>query len=250
MAEVVNAPLYPVAIVKACNWCLNEEEGTECQLRKCGACKEVSYCSLGCQKKDWNKGSHKKECKLMKSGDYLSCQEVNRRLVALGVEDHRGQDISKCVRAAIQRGYIQLKGEDREELNQVIFTDKFDPDFQCGHKVSVKLKDVLYQPDYVGNDHGMPEHTTIKCQHPKCLEGGENFEDAEFPTNGRMYLIGMCKGAARFEIGKGHNHCLKCPGFGTCLGDYRSAHCQHCGRHYFGGGGPVWAKSACSCQGS
>jgi len=242
------AGAVPMAVVKACNYCLTEE-GPKCQLKKCGACKEVTYCSVGCQKKDWTKRSHKNDCKLMQSGKFLSCQEVNRRLVALGVE---GKSVSKCVRAAIQRGYIKLKGEDREELNQVIFTDKFDPAFQCGHKVNVKLKNVLYQPDYVGNDNGLPKHTTINCQHQKCMKGGKyyeyNFDTKEFPKNGRMYLIGMCKGEAHFEVGKGHNHCTKCPGFGSCVYDYRSVHCPDCGRHYFSGGGPVWAKRGCPCK--
>ena len=68
----------------------------------------------------------------MQSDDMLSCQEVDRRLAALGVD--WGQKVNKCVRAAIHLGYIKLKGEDREELNQVIFRGVFDPDFQCGHK--------------------------------------------------------------------------------------------------------------------
>ena len=71
----------------------------------------------------------------------LTCEEVNRRLKALGFESGPDQKLSHCAREAIRRGHIKLKGEDKKELEQVIFTDKF-PDYQCGHK-----GDFLFKPD-------------------------------------------------------------------------------------------------------
>jgi len=80
-------------------------------------------------------------------GEVLSVEEVNRRLQALGVplwrleqkgannddEDEEEEEeyedgtpyrkdfpVSRCVRAAIQRGFIELKGEDKKELNQIV----------------------------------------------------------------------------------------------------------------------------------
>ena len=34
----------------------------------------------------------------------------------------------------------------------------------------------------------------------------------------------MCRGKVQPDSGKFHNHCRECPGFGTCLNDYRYAH--------------------------
>ena len=36
----------------------------------------------------------------------------------------------------------------------------------------------------------------------------------------------MCEGEPRFDDGKFHNHCTKCPGFGMCIDDYREVHCD------------------------
>ena len=67
------------------------------------------------------------------SNNQLTCEEVNRRLKALGFESGPDEKLSHCAREAIRRGHISLKGEDKKELDQVIFTDQF-PDYQCGHK--------------------------------------------------------------------------------------------------------------------
>ena len=66
----------------------------------------------------------------------LTCEEVNRRLKALGFESGPDEKLSHCAREAIRRGHILLKGEDKKELDQVIFTDQF-PDYQCGHKGAI-----------------------------------------------------------------------------------------------------------------
>ena len=51
------------------------------------------------------------------------------------------------LKASVQKGCIEVKGEDKEELNQVVFKGS-DSTVFCGHEVDVKLCDVLYQPDY------------------------------------------------------------------------------------------------------
>jgi len=161
-------------------------------------------------------------------GELLSVEEVDRRLMALGVDAEKLKaeyyQVSKCVRSAIQKGYIKVKGEDKEELNQVVFKGTFD---NCGHEINVKLCDVLYQPDYAGLDYedGCLNATVI-CQE---VEDGEECEE------GRSYLTEICTGRPSFDDGKYHNHCDACPGFGKCIGDYREAHCHHCGRHYWRG---------------
>ena len=50
-----------------------------------------------------------------------------------------------------------------------------------------------------------------------------------------MYVTGLCGGQPSFDSGKFHNHCTDCPDFGTCIGDYREAHCMDCGKHWFSG---------------
>jgi len=172
-------------------------------------------------------------------GDVYSCEEVDRRLDALGVEPLN--QVSKCVRAAIQRGIIELKGEDKAELDQVIYKGEF-PDWFCEHPVEVKLKDVLFQSDYGGNDYEDMDNCTIVCEHPECVEGGEREKSGE---NGRMYLTGLCEGNPTPDCGKFHNHCTECRGFGQCIHDYRETHCHDCGRHYFGG---FYESYDCPCK--
>ena len=76
------------------------------------------------------------------------------------------------LKASVQKGCIEVKGEDKEELNQVVFKGTFD---NCGHEINVKLCDVLYQPDYAGLDYedGCLNATVI-CQE---VEDGEECDN-------------------------------------------------------------------------
>jgi len=175
----------------------------------------------------------------------LSVQEVDRRLKALGIGPKKGKgswgrdlEVSKCVRAAIQHGYIELKGEDKEELNQVIWKGKF-YDYMCGHSKAVKLWEVLYQPDYAGIC--MEDYCTVICEEKDC-DGPHGRKD----DPGKMYLTDICSGNPSPDCGKSHNHCQKCPDFGVCIGDYRDMHCDKCKGHYFGG---FHDSYRCHCQG-
>ena len=78
---------------------------------------------------------------------------------------------------------------------------------------------MLDQPTYGGGDY-----------EDGGIEGAVQCEDCC-----GMYVTGLCEGRAQFDSGKFHNHCTQCPDFGICIGDYREAHCEDCGKHWFAG---------------
>lgn len=47
-----------------CSWCFSQTPSNI--LKRCTSCKAVYYCTIDCQKQDWN-AIHKKECKLLKT---------------------------------------------------------------------------------------------------------------------------------------------------------------------------------------
>lgn len=153
----------------------------------------------GCANRSYGKPQH---------GKTKSCHEVDRILTVLGVN----YDASRCIKAAIMRGYINIKGEEGD-LDLVVYQQEG----ECGHVIQAKLGDLLRQPDYAGLDYedGCMNATVICTQ---CDEG-------------RTYVTGLCKGEGTFDDGKYHNHCWGCPGFGSCIGDYRLRHCDSCGDH-------------------
>ena len=75
---------------------------------------------------------------------------------------------SLCVKSAIQKGFIELKGEDPKELEQILCREKND---MCGHMMEATLGDLLKQPDYAGLDYedGCQEATV--CCVEECDEG-------------------------------------------------------------------------------
>ena len=160
----------------------------------------------------------------------LSCAEVDRRLEALGVSADKA---SRCVKAAIQKGFIKITGKDKKELKQVVLSEKW----VCDHILKATLEDLLEQSDYAGSCN--EENAPIRCKRKKCLEEDEgNFEC-------RAYVTGICEGKPTFDTGRAHNHCVQCPGFGQCIWDYREVHCDGCGKHYFGGHHVAYY---CSCK--
>jgi len=56
-------------IPMVCSWCLKPASKTskKSPLSLCAGCKTLKYCSPACQKEDWSKGPHKKECKYLKN---------------------------------------------------------------------------------------------------------------------------------------------------------------------------------------
>ena len=142
-----------------------------------------------------------------------------------------------CVAAAISKRYIKFKGTVAELDAPVIFRKSpliFRDRSCCGctHDIRPTLRQLLLQPDYGGDDYEDGLHETpVRCSAKRCP--------------GRCYVTGLCSGRPDDDDGKFHNHCGQCPGHGRCLGDYREAHCDKCGGHYFHG---LSGSYGCPCQ--
>jgi len=166
----------------------------------------------GCAFRSYKRATH---------GKTKSCHEIDRLIKAMGMAPKEA--VSKCTKAAIMKGLIDVKGE-AEELEKVIY----EKEGECGHVIKAKLGDLLRQPDYAGLDYedGCQNATVV------CTERDASGEECE---EGRTYVTGICQGNISFDCGKFHNHCGSCPGMGTCIGDYRMAH--RFGKHQFVGSG-------------
>jgi len=148
-----------------------------------------------------------------KPSGHVGCAEVDRMLEGLGVNP---KTASLCTKAAIMKGHIKITGEAGDLEQSVV-----EQEGECGHTIIATLGDLLKQPDYAGLDYEDGcENATVTCK--ECDEG-------------RTYVTSVCEGNPSFDSGKFHNHCHECPGFGQCIGDYREAHCDRCGKHYFRG---------------
>lgn len=80
-----------------------------------------------------------------------------------------------------------------------------------------------------GNDDSEPnEDSDEQDESSGCGEGA--------------YITGLCEGRPELTSGKWHNHCTEC---NKCQGDYRNAHCDRCGKHYFQGSG---GQFDCGCR--
>ena len=142
-------------------------------------------------------------------------QEVHDALRKLDVKDP--ERVSNCVKAAILNGHIALaKG-----LDQVLLQDASCP--HCPATRTVTVRDVLSQRD-IGGTAELSAGAAVKC--PADSDG--------WSPHG-FYITRICQGKPETDDGKYHNHCCSCPGFGTCMGDHRRAHCELCGSHYYGG---------------
>ncbi|XP_033127922.1 uncharacterized protein LOC117125520 [Anneissia japonica] len=75
----------------------------------------------------------------------MSFKAVNEWLENQGVTNIKG--VSKCLCAGIQNGFIKINGDD--PLNNVVISDEC---CLCDHKITVTIRDLLYQPDYAGHD--------------------------------------------------------------------------------------------------
>eukprot|EP01006_Ploeotia_vitrea_P052249 TRINITY_DN67664_c11_g6_i1.p2 TRINITY_DN67664_c11_g6~~TRINITY_DN67664_c11_g6_i1.p2 ORF type:complete len:286 (+),score=41.00 TRINITY_DN67664_c11_g6_i1:22-879(+) len=140
----------------------------------------------------------------------MTMEEVDSALERLGVEDT--SEVSSCVKAGIMRGHVRLKQKGLKATIGKVWCDN------CDVGWTATLEDVLYQGDY-GDDY----------------EDGSDNATATCPEGCKWYITRICKGKPEADIGKGHNHCRSCPNFGICIGDYREAHCNTCGDHYWHG---------------
>jgi len=151
-------------------------------------------------------------------GGQFQCTEVYEELERLGVTDFEG--LSKCLLAGMLAGYVKVPAGG--DLDTVLY-ELQGKEWECKHKYKITLRMLLYQDD-----------------HPDSCDGGsvscQEFVDGETgcPSFG-VFLTQICSGKPRLESwGKFHNHCTECPGFGRCLGDYRTQCRQDkkTGEHY------------------
>ena len=149
-----------------------------------------------------------------KSKGGYSAKRVNAMLAAVGVE--KPETVSCCLKRGIQRGYIVIDA-DGKGLDTVICNGTC---LCCSKKHSATIRDCLYQSDYGGNDYeDGGKNGAIQCD--DCMG---------------LYVTGLCEGEPAFDSGKFHNHSTECPGFGKCIGDYRSAHCSECRNYHYWAG--------------
>ena len=157
-------------------------------------------------------------------------KRMNELFQLLGVNDV--DRVSQCLRAAILKGFVKLEdpkndSEGKFGLDQPLISGKC---IACDKKLTCRVRDVLYQPDYAGTDYeDGGEDATFRCNSTDYCSVG-------------IYVTRICTGTPTFDSGKFHNHCDLHPNHGYCIGDYRDRHCERCGKHYYAGGDCV-----CDC---
>lgn len=160
-------------------------------------------------------------------------EAVLARLEQLVGKD-RVRKVCGCVKASAERGVLSLDGDNA--LDQIVVEDCCQtcemPDGSAT-KITVRLRDFIFQMDQGGNEYGDPEgsRAPILCPNGEC--------------NMKYFLAGLCASNPGLDEGKAHNHCDHCKGFGDCQGDFRNAHCFECGQHYFAG---RIGSFPCPCQ--
>ena len=145
----------------------------------------------------------------------LTCERVHELMVArLGLTRTEAEEANPCFKCGVLMGHIVLS--EATTLDTVVFRGRC---ICCSAPHTATISDVLHQPVYGGNDYeDGGQEGTVQCE--GCCG---------------MYVTGLCEGRLSFDSGKFHNHCVECPNFGKCLGDYREAHCMDCGKHWFMG---------------
>ena len=116
---------------------------------------------------------------------------MNELLTLLEVTDVEG--VSKCLKAAILKGHVRLEDPkcDREGkwgLDQPLVDGECP---SCGKKITCRVRDVLYQPDYAGLDYGNGSYdATFRC-----------YRSAKEHCDG-IYVTQICIGRPTFDSGK------------------------------------------------
>ena len=121
------------ATVKRGNKARIQKKGTKPDQVCVGACEVSEKCD--CLVQDGGKPS-----------GHVGCTEVDRALVALGVNP---TNANLCTKAAIMRGHIKITGQ-AGDLEQKIVKEKG----ECGHMINVTLGELLKQSDLSGIDYG------------------------------------------------------------------------------------------------
>jgi len=147
------------------------------------------------------------------AGEYIEKSEKENRPGFTGKKTgYRG--FGNCFLAGVFRGHIEINAKNGvAELDRVIHEDEC---LCCNAKVKFTIRDCLSQKDYGGYNYG---EGPAKCTTNSKNCAGEGQEIGYF-------LTGLCEGNFQLDSGESHHHCMECPGFGKCSGDYRA--------HYFG----------------
>jgi len=131
------------------------------------------------------------------------------------------QKVNICLKAGILYGYIKvdakfIEADDPSQfLDTVLYTGNC---LSCNEPLSCTVRMALYQKTCGGDDYADgSKGGAVKCK--ESCDGN--------------YITRLCEREPRFDCGKGTNHCIYCPDYGTCIGDYRNSHCFGCGDHYF-----------------
>ena len=167
-----------------------------------------------------------------KGGKRTTAKQVHAMLRSAGIDDPDG--VNPCLKRGIQRGYFVVDGA--ASLDTVILEGHC---VNCPKKVAVTIRDALYQAPFGGDYEEGSEGGAVECK------GDSTTRSVYEDYCSRQYITRLCEGKPELNNGKFHNHCEECPGFGECIGDYREAHCEHCGEHYFCG----LSGFSCPCQG-
>ncbi|KAJ3295527.1 hypothetical protein HDU79_009040 [Rhizoclosmatium sp. JEL0117] len=148
-------------------------------------------------------------------------ERIKQLLEKAGIHEirkSRANRFSKCVMAGLVRGHFGFEFTGSPKQLEYRVTGFYCEN--CNKTVSPTIRTLLYQDDYAGTDYEEGgENAAAKCK--KCGYG--------------EYLTRMCCGMGQWDSGKFHNHCTECIGLGSCINDYRNAHCRECGLHYFQG---------------
>ena len=163
------------------------------------------------------------------AGKYLQKSDEENRPGFVGKKTRYDGRMGNCFLAGVFRGHIKIDAKNGvSELDRVIHEEGC---LCCSEKVKFTIRDCLSQIDYGGNVYGS-EGGPAKC----TSKGDSKGERCPQEKHGAgFFLSGLCEGHFRLDSGKFHNHCMKCPGFGKCIGDYRQGHCDECGTHYWAG---------------
>eukprot|EP00667_Euglena_gracilis_P011742 EG_transcript_12007 len=144
--------------------------------------------------------------------------KIEELLLKAGLAAADIQQMSLCVRAGLLRGAFGFTFTGAsEELDRVAVTTSCE---ECQGPMEVTVRALLRQRDYAGLDYADEGRQAVL----KCAACGRG-----------RYVSACCRGTVALDCGKSHNHCRDCPGLGTCIYDYRNAHCHKCGRHFFQG---------------
>eukprot|EP01049_Picozoa_sp_SAG25_P011598 SAG25_NODE_1439_length_3023_cov_1.781806_3_plen_586_part_01 len=148
--------------------------------------------------------------------------EVHAFLRRAGVE--RPEQVNPCLKAGLMNGNIPVAPHliavaDSSSFLETVLLEA--PCNSCAAPLTCTVRDALWQPSSGGHDYcDGNQGGAVQCQ------------DCEGHYVSRLCLEPQQRG---LESGKFHNHCEQCPRFGTCIGDYRQAHCSRCKDHFFMG---------------